>query len=100
MQPSHDYFQNLAAECNNYKVVVDMYVGLDKVQKSIDLTTMAPICGMTGGSLYFYNNFDVTMHGEKIYYELFRSLTRPVVSDVQLKARVSTGFTVSEYIGG
>jgi hypothetical protein len=55
---------------------------------------------MTGGSLYFYNNFDVTMHGEKIYYELFRSLTRPVVSDVQLKARVSTGFTVSEYIGG
>jgi len=77
-----------------------MYVGLDKVQRSIDLTTMAPICGLTGGSLYFYNSFDVMLHGEKIYYELFRSLTRPHISDIQMKARVSTGLTVSEYIGG
>ena len=40
------------------------------------------------------------MHGEKIYYELFRSLTRPAVSDVYMKARCQTGFTVTEYIGG
>lgn len=50
--------------------------------------------------MYFYSNFDVTKHAERIYYDLFRSLTRPTVSDVEYKARCSTGLTVTEYIGG
>jgi len=31
---------------------------------------------------------------------MFRALTRPVGTDVELKARCSTGLTVTEYIGG
>lgn len=77
-----------------------MYIGVNQTNLSIDLTTIAPISGITGGNVYFYQNFDVTKHGEKIYYELFRSLTRPTVSEVECKARCSTGLTVVEYIGG
>jgi protein transport protein SEC24 len=64
------------------------------------LATVAPIAGLTGGSIYFYPNFDVTKQGEKIYYDLFRTLTRPTVTEVEFKARCSSGFTVTEYIGG
>lgn len=100
MQPAHDYFTQLANECNNNRICVDLYFGLNQTNLSIDLTTIAPVAGMTGGNIYFYQNFDVMKHGEKIYYELFRSLTRPTVSEVELKARCSQGLTVTEYIGG
>lgn len=67
---------------------------------SIDLTTIAPVAGITGGDVHFYQSFDVAKHGDELYYQIFRTLTRPVVTDVELKARCSTGLTVTEYIGG
>jgi len=40
------------------------------------------------------------MHGEKLYYQIFRNMTRIVATDCMVKVRVSTGLTVSEYFGG
>jgi len=40
------------------------------------------------------------MNGEKLYYELFRSLTKGTGSEVKLKARVSTGLTFTSIFGG
>ena len=64
------------------------------------MTTIAPISGLTGGSIFFYQNFDIYTHSEKIYYDIFRQLTKISVTEVEFKARCSTGLTVSEYIGG
>jgi protein transport protein SEC24 len=100
MQPAHDYFSELAAKCINERVCVDLYMAVSAVNQSVDLTTIAPVCGKSGGSIYFYQNFDVTRHGEKIYYDMFRSLTRVTATDVELKVRCSTGLTITEYIGG
>lgn len=41
----------------------------------------------------------MTHHGEKLYYELFRNLTRPIGSEVMLKVRASKGLAVAEYFG-
>lgn len=60
---------------------------------------MAPITGITGGDLYLYPDFDCVKHGEKLYYQIFRNLTRVSASDVMIKLRVSTGLTVTEYFG-
>lgn len=60
---------------------------------------MAPITGITGGDLYLYPDFDVVKHGEKLYYHIFRNLTRVCASDVMIKLRVSAGLTVTEYFG-
>ncbi len=38
-------------------------------------------------------------HGEKLYYSIFRVLTRTTGTEVALKARCSTGLTVTEYMG-
>ena len=100
MLPAHDYFTTLANECNLNRICVDLYFGVHAANRSIDLTTIAPIAGITGGNIHFYQNFDVMRHGEKIYYDLFRSLTRLTVSEVEYKARCSQGLTVTEYIGG
>jgi protein transport protein SEC24 len=100
MVPAHDFYKTLAAECIANRICVDLYFAVAKASMTIDLATIAPIAGLTGGQTHYYHNFDVTKHGEKIYYALFRALTRCVVTDVQYKARCSTGFTVTEYLGG
>ena len=48
----------------------------------------------------YFAKFDSQKHGDKLYYELFRSLSRASGTEVMVKARVSTGFTVTEYFGG
>lgn len=54
----------------------------------------------TGGELYFFPNFEAHRHGEKLYYELFRNISRNYGTDVQIKLRCSKGFSVTEYFGG
>ena len=66
---------------------------------STDLATLSVVSQFTGGELYHFSRFDVTQHGEKLYYELFRNLTRPSGSEVMLKVRASKGLSISEYFG-
>ncbi len=61
---------------------------------------MAVLPSITGGDLHFMAPFDITKQGEKLHYEIFRILTRVSATEVQIKARVSTGMTVVEYFGG
>lgn len=68
--------------------------------KSVDLTSIAVLPSITGGDLHFMAPFDINKHGEKLHYEIFRVLTRVSATEVQIKARVSQGLTVSEYFGG
>lgn len=63
------------------------------------MATLAPLTGITGGDLNFFPDFDCVQHGEKLYYQIFRILTRVSASDVMIKLRVSTGLTVTEYFG-
>lgn len=98
MMPANQFYQNLAAECNSHRICVDLFYGLNE-KITVDLATVVPVCGMTGGELTFYQPFDVVKHGEKLYYSIFRVLTRTTGTEVALKARCSTGLTVTEYMG-
>ena len=71
-----------------------------KTQASIDITSIAPIAAHTGGDLLHFTNFDINKHGEKLHYEIFRILTRTQGTEVAIKARTSTGMSVTEYFGG
>jgi protein transport protein SEC24 len=98
MSPASSFYSDQATHCNGHRIAVDLFFGLnDKVD--IDLATVAPVCGNTGGDLTFYQPFDVNKHGEKLYYSLFRILTRPTGSEVAVKARCSTGLSVTQYLG-
>lgn len=63
------------------------------------MATIGLICGKTGGDLVYYNLFDAAKHGEKLYYSLFRILTRTTTYDISIKARSSVGVSVVEYLG-
>ena len=68
--------------------------------KSVDLASFAPLPAITGGDLYHYSPFDINKHSEKLHYEIFRVLTRNQASEVVIKARTSTGYSITEYFGG
>lgn len=61
---------------------------------------MLSVVQATGGEFYFFPKFEAHKHGEKLYYELFRNLSRVYGSEVQIRARCSKGFSVTEYFGG
>jgi len=66
----------MGEECVKDRICVDLFYALNNY-KSIDLATIAPIAAVTGGDLHFFSPFDITRHGEKLHYEIFRTLTRP-----------------------
>lgn len=99
LTPEHTFYRDLALECVANCITVDLFLSLTLKHGSLDVATMSPITGITGGDLYVHQDFDAILHGEKLYYEIFRNLTRVVASDVMVKVRVSTGLTLSEYFG-
>lgn len=99
LTPANDHYIKLAEECNQKRIAVDLFYTLAST-KSIDLATVAVLAGMTGGDLHYMCPFEPSKHGEKLHYDIFRTLTRSSGSDVQIKARVSAGLSVCEYFGG
>lgn len=99
VSPEHDAYTKMAEECIGSSTCVDLFFAVVADQVSVDLATMAPICARTGGDLIYFDNFDVYNDGERLYYHVFRNMTRDVVTDIMFKMRVSTGLTNVEYIG-
>lgn len=97
--PEGPFYRELALECVAKCITVDLFLAVTVKKQSMDVATMAPITGITGGDLYLYADFDVVRHGEKLYYHIFRNTTRVTASDVMVKMRISTGLTITEYFG-
>lgn len=100
LSPVSDIYIKMAEDCVQNRICVDLFYCLNQPMKSVDLTSIAPLAAHTGGDIYHYNPFDATKHGEKLHYEIFRVLTRTQGSEVSIKARTSTGYSVIEYFGG
>lgn len=103
MSPANDFYQKLAQLCLHNRITVDLFFAFSEKQmqmsSSNDIATIVPLAGITGGDVILYPKFDVYKHGEKLYYQIFRNLTRIVGTEVAIRARVSTGLSVLEYIG-
>jgi hypothetical protein len=90
----------LGTECVQKRIAVDIFVALSRgANIQADLATIAPVVGLTGGDLHYFTDFDGAEHGEKLYYQMFRIVTRVTNTDITMKLRVSSGLSVSDYIG-
>ena len=73
--PENPTYPNLAKECVQSRICVDLYMAIP-LGKSIDLASMAPLANMTGGDLHYFPNYEEQKHSEKLYYSIYRMLTR------------------------
>ena len=98
LAPAHNEYEQMAQKCVESCICVDIMIAVPH-HTSQDLATLATLPGRTGGDLIYFEDFDVYRHGEKLYYHMFRNMTRNTVTDVMFKMRVSTGLTNVAYIG-
>ena len=69
----------------------------------IDLASIAPISSITGGDIFyypFYINFSIAEQGEKLYYDIFRTLTRFQGFQTIFIVRASNGLLIENYYSG
>lgn len=59
------------------------------------MSCLGEIVKSTGGQCYLYPSFAIQTHGEQLYRELFRNLTREAGYDGLLRIRTSTGISQS-----
>ncbi len=67
---------------------------------SIDLASLNKVVQITGGDLVYFGKFNALTDAQKLYYEMFRNITKNFGTDIMIKARCSPGFSVTEYYGG
>ena len=75
-------------------------MGVSRASESIDLASLNTVVSMTGGDTLYLGGFNPKIHSEKLYYEVFRNITKARGTEVMIRARCSTGFSVVEYFGG
>ena len=68
LRPESEFYRELALECVSKCICVDLFLALTLKHISLDVATLQPITGITGGDLYLHADFDVNAHGEKLYY--------------------------------
>jgi len=90
-------YREMTELCVKERVGVDVFAC---TQGDVDLATIAPIAGLTGGEIYYYPVFNSADAGEKLHFDIFRNLTRKTVYDVSIKARCSIGLSIENYYGG
>ena len=61
---------------------------------------MNTVVQLSGGDLVYLGGFSPKLHSEKLYYEVFRNITKARGTEVMAKVRCSTGLSVVEYFGG
>lgn len=90
-------YSDMAEFCVHERIGVDVFAC---TQGDVDLATIAPVAGMTGGEVYYYPVFNSADAGEKLHFDVFRNLTRTTVYDVSIRARASIGLNIEKYYGG
>ena len=75
-------------------VTVDLFVTADK---QVDLSSASFLPTMTGGNIYYYNNFKSSTDSESFYFDTFRAITVFRGLDVVCRLRVSGGLQILDY---
>jgi protein transport protein SEC24 len=75
LSPENDSYTKLAEECVKNRITVDLFITLPH-KRCIDLASIAPLPNITGGDLNYFSRFDITKHGEKLHYLIYRIITR------------------------
>ena len=87
-------FTKIAESLAQKFVTVDLFVTTDK---QVELSTISELSTKTGGQVFYFSNFRSAADSEKLYYELYRTLTAFRTFDVACRLRVSSGLQILSY---
>ncbi|KAG4305985.1 hypothetical protein PORY_000895 [Pneumocystis oryctolagi] len=90
------YWNNLAKKCLSAGIGVDLFLFPTLY---MDISTIGVLASVTGGEIYYYQDFIEERDSPKVIEEFIRNVTREQAYHVQIKVRCSNGLSVEKYIG-
>ncbi|KAG5438368.1 hypothetical protein PCANB_002856 [Pneumocystis canis] len=90
------YWNNLAKKCLSAGIGVDLFLFPTLY---MDISTIGVLANVTGGEIYYYQDFTKERDSPKVVGEFVRNVTRQQAYHVQIKVRCSNGLSVERYIG-
>lgn len=94
--PQNTLYNNLAQECVNSGVSVDLFIFNNAY---VDLATIGQVSRLTGGQIYKYTYFQAPVDGDRLIEDVKRNITRPTAYDAVMRVRTSTGIRPTDFYG-
>ncbi|VDN53026.1 unnamed protein product [Dracunculus medinensis] len=96
LQPGTDFYSKLAEECVKNGCAVDLFLFPNSY---IDVASLAPICVITGGTMYKYHYFEGPKDGSRFLADLAHDISRDIAFDAMMRVRTSTGLRATNFCG-
>ncbi|KAF6168995.1 hypothetical protein GIB67_038492 [Kingdonia uniflora] len=94
--PEDLFYKQMAADLTKFQIGVNVYAFSDKYT---DIASLGTLAKYTGGQVYYYPNFHVALHHQKLRYELSRDLTRETAWEAVMRIRCGKGVRFTTYHG-
>ncbi|XP_057800964.1 protein transport protein SEC24 A-like [Salvia miltiorrhiza] len=94
--PEDPFYKQMAADFTKYQIAVNVYAFSDKYT---DIASLGTLAKYTGGQVYYYPNFQASIHEEKLKHELTRDLTRETAWEAVMRIRCGKGVRFTSYHG-
>ena len=90
----NQFFKDIAMQLNKQRTSVDLFL-FENIE--FQLATIGLVSSFTGGNVYHYPVYDSYLHSERLYYEIYRNLTRYHGMEVACRLRCSPGIDLIDY---
>lgn len=97
LNPLNNSYAELAQTITQYQIAVDLFACPN--QQQLDLATIYPLVKNSGGSLYYYPQFNVHHYSEKLKEELLFALTAETAWESVMRIRISKGWKITNWYG-
>ncbi|EPS71441.1 hypothetical protein M569_03318, partial [Genlisea aurea] len=94
--PEDPFYKQMAADLNKFQIAVNVYAFSDKYT---DIASLGTLSKYTGGQVYYYHNFQASIHKERLQHELSRDLTRETAWESVIRIRCGKGVRFTSYHG-
>uniref|UniRef100_A0A915ETP9 Protein transport protein Sec24C n=1 Tax=Ditylenchus dipsaci TaxID=166011 RepID=A0A915ETP9_9BILA len=96
LSPGTEFYGKLGEDCVKFGCAVDLFLFPNSF---IDVASLAPVCNLTGGSIYKYQYFDCARDGVRFLADLKHDISREIAFDVMMRVRTSTGIRPTGFYG-
>lgn len=88
-----------SVEATKFQISLDLYQFTGPNGEYVDLATLRELSQFNAGNLRYYRRFNDAGDGPRLYADIQRELTRETGWEAVMRMRVSSGYTVRNYIG-
>ncbi|SCO73476.1 protein transport protein Sec24A, putative [Plasmodium vivax] len=96
LTPFNNLYTELAQSITQYQIAVDLFAC---PLYNLDLATIYPLVKNSGGSLYYYPQFNVHQYSDKLREELLFALTTETAWESVMRIRISRGWKITNWYG-